>query len=77
MTHESHSNSAAVSQRQERFEKLIDEIRKNPADVNLLVAINPGLRGFEIVDGFHRAAIVAGCLPGARVSCSVVSHIVA
>jgi len=77
VTHESDSNSAAVSQRQERFEKLMDEIRKNPADVNLLVAINPGLRGFEIVDGFHRAAIVAACLPGARVSCSVVSHIVA
>jgi hypothetical protein len=48
MTHD----SAAVAQRQERFEKLIDEIRKDPADVNLLVAINPSLRGFEIVDGF-------------------------
>jgi len=77
MTHESASSSAAVVQRQERFEKLIDEIRKNPADVNLLVAINSSLRGFEFVDGFHRAAIVAACRPGARVSCSVVSHIVA
>lgn len=76
MTHEFASNSATVAQRQERFEKLIDEIRKNPADVNLLVAINPRLRLFEIVDGFHRAAIVAACLPGARVSCSVVSHVV-
>ena len=77
MTHESASNVAAVAQRQERFERLIEEIRDDSANVHLLVAINPSLRGFEIVDGFHRAAIVAARQPGARVSCSVVSHIVA
>ena len=77
MTHESASNVAAVAQRQERFERLIEEITDDSDDVHLLVAINPILRGFEIVDGFHRAAIVASCQPGARVFCSVVSHIVA
>ena len=77
MTHESASNVAAVAQRQERFERLIEEIRDDPANVHLLVAINPSLRGFEIVDGFHRAAIAAACQPGARVFCGVVSHIVA
>ena len=77
MTHESASNVAAVAQRQERCERLIEEIGDDSDDVHLLVAINPSLRGFEIVDGFHRAAIVAARQPGARVSCSVVSHIVA
>ena len=77
MTHESASNVTAVAQRQERFEGLIEEMRDDSDDLHLLVAINPRLRGFEIVDGFHRAAIVAACQPGSRVSCSVVSHIVA
>jgi hypothetical protein len=77
MAHESASPAAAIAKRQARFEKLIDEIGQTPADVHLLVAVNPRVRGFEIVDGFHRAAIVAVCRPGTRVSCSVVSHIVA
>jgi hypothetical protein len=77
MTNDSFSSPATVSRRQARFEKLIEEIRDNPADVHLLVALNPRIRGFEIVDGFHRAAIVAACHPGSRVECSVVSHIVA
>ena len=77
MTHESASNVAAVAQCQERFERLIEEKRDDSANVHLLVAINPSLRGFEIVDGFHRAAIVAACQPGAQVFFSVVSHIVA
>ena len=75
MTHESASNVAAVPHRQERLERLIEEIGDESDDVYLLVAIHPSLRGFEIVDGFHRAAIVAACQPGARVFCSVVSHI--
>ena len=62
--------------RQKRFENLIEDIRDSPVDVHLLVALNPRFRGFEIVDGFHRAAIVSVCHPGTRVSCSVVSHIV-
>ncbi len=74
---ESASPGPAIAKRQARFEKLIDEIGQTPSDVHLLVAVNPRLRGFEMVDGFHRAAIVAVCQPGTRVSCSVVSHIVA
>ena len=74
MTQESASSVSAVAQRQGRFERLIDEIREMPADVHLLVALNPRLRGFEIVDGFHRAAILAACKPGSTVSCSLVSH---
>jgi len=77
MTQESASSVSAVAQRQGRFEKLIDQISDNPDDVHLLVALNPRLRGFEIVDGFHRAAILAVCRPGSTVSCSLVSHIVA
>jgi len=77
MTQESASSVSAVAQRQGRFERLIDEIREMSADVHLLVAINPSLRGFEIVDGFHRAAILAACRPKSTVSCSLVSHIVA
>ena len=77
MTQESSSGVSAVAQRQGRFERLIDEIREKPADVHLLVALNPRLRGFEIVDGFHRAAILAACKPASTVSCSLVSHIVA
>ena len=77
MTQESAPSVSAVAQRQGRFEKLIDQISDNPDDVHLLVALNPRLRGFEIVDGFHRAAILAVCRPGSTVSCSLVSHIVA
>ena len=77
MTDESSSPPSSLAPRQGRFERLIDEIREKPADVNLLVALNPRLRGFEIVDGFHRAAILAACKPGSTVSCSLVSHIVA
>ena len=65
MTDESSSPPSSLAPRQGRFERLIDEIREKPADVNLLVALNPRLRGFEIVDGFP------------TVSCSLVSHIVA
>lgn len=77
MINESTSAPSSLEPRQERFEKLIDQISDNPNDVHLLVALNPRLRGFEIVDGFHRAAIVAACKPGSTVSCSLVSHIVA
>jgi len=77
MTQESASSVSAVAQRQGPSERLIDEIREKPADVHLLVALNPRRRGFEIVDGFHRAAILAACRPGSTVSCSLVSHIVA
>jgi hypothetical protein len=77
MTDQSAFAQAVVARRQERFEKLIEEISGNPHDVHLLVALKPGLRGFLIVDGFHRAAIVAACLPQSTVSCSLVSHIVA
>ena len=65
ITDESSSPPSSLAPRQGRFERLIDEIREKPADVNLLVALNPRLRGFEIVDGFP------------TVSCSLVSHIVA
>ena len=77
MTDESSSPPSSLAPRQKRFEKLIDQINDNPDDVHLLVALNPRLRGFEIVDGFHRAAILAVCRPGSTVSCSLVSHIVA
>ena len=77
MTQESASSVSAVAQRQGRFEKLIDQISDNPDDVHLLVALNPRLRGFQIVDGFHRAAILAACKPGSTVWCSLVSHVVA
>jgi hypothetical protein len=77
MINESTSDPGSLEPRQERFEKLIDQISDNPHDVHLLVALNPRLRGFEIVDGFHRSAIVAACKPGSTVSCSLVSHIVA
>ena len=77
MTDESSPPPVSLVLREERFERLIDEIREKPADVHLLVALNPRLRGFEIVDGFHRAAILAVCRPEATVSCSLVSHIVA
>ena len=77
MTNESSSPPGSVAPRQERFEELIDQISDNPDDVHLLVALNPRLRGFEIVDGFHRAAILAACRPGSTVSCSLVSLIVA
>ena len=77
MINESTSAPGSLEPRQERFEKLIDQISDNSNDVHLLVALNPRLRGFEIVDGFHRAAIVAACKPGSTVSCSLVSHIVA
>ena len=77
MINESASPPGSVEPRQERFERLVDHISDNPNDVHLLVALNPRLRGFEIVDGFHRAAILAACKPGSTVSCSLVSHIVA
>lgn len=71
------SPPGSVESRQERFERRIDHISDKPNDVHLLVALNRRLRGFEIVDGFHRAAILAACKPGSTVSCSLVSHIVA
>ena len=77
MINESSSPPGSVEPRQERFERLINHISDNPNDVHVLVALNPCLRGFEIVDGFHRAAILAACKPGSTVSCSLVSHIVA
>ena len=64
MAHESASSVSAIAQRQGRFERLIDES----------IALNSRLRGFEVVDGFHRAAILAACKPGSTVSCSLVSH---
>ena len=77
MINESSSPPGSVEPRQERFERLIDHISDKLNDVHLLVALNPRLRGFEIGDGFHRAAILAACKPGSTVSCSLVSHIVA
>ena len=52
MINESSSPPGSVEPRQERFERLIDHISDNPNDVHLLVALNPRLRGFEIVDDF-------------------------
>lgn len=71
------SSPSTEAKRQQRFEILIDRIKEDPEEVHILVAINPRLRGFEIVDGFHRAAIMAVCHPHKKVLCSVVSHIVA
>ena len=77
LINESSSSPGSVEPRQERFERLIDHISDKPNDVHFLVALNPRLWGFEIVDGFHRAAILAACKPRSTVSCSLVSHIVA
>ena len=41
MTDESSPPPVSLALLEERFERLIDEIREKPADVHLLVAINP------------------------------------
>jgi hypothetical protein len=56
---------------------LVDSVASDPSDVALLVAINPRLRGLEVVDGFHRLAAHAAAWPARPITCHVVSEIVA
>jgi hypothetical protein len=66
-----------LRKRESRFEGVIESASESPARVRILVAINPKLKGLQVVDGFHRLSAVAACGTATHLSCDVVSEIIA